>query len=251
MWKFAGDITYICDRCGRNGGVSIDDFESECTGGSERQMGLEAYYDLTYDFDCVNCGNEISLKFFATEYPVDSLNFVESQSAGASTQGLPEFEYLPEELYETRDILHLYQSIQELVSALKSEPELIYDVTHREFEQVVAEIFRARGYEVALTKQTRDGGKDIIAIYSDTLGIPNKYFIECKHYPAANKIGIDVVRALHGVKNTKDGPNKTIVATTSTFTDDARKFVDSEITSQWDMTLADYSEIVRWLKEYE
>jgi len=82
------------------------------------------------------------------------------------------------------------------------------------------------------------------------LGIRNKYFIECKHFSETNKIGVDVVRALHGVKNTKDGPNKTIIATTSSFTDDARKFVEQKMTSKWDMSLADYNDIVRWLKDY-
>jgi len=251
MWKFAGDITYHCEHCGQDGNVAVDDFESQCTGGTERQMGLEAYYDLEYGLSCSSCEREIVLKFFATEYPVDTLNFVEDQSFGATTEGLPEFEYLPEELYEARDILHLYQSVNKLVLALKSEPELLHEITHREFEEVVAEVFRARGYEVALTKRTRDGGKDIIAVYADRLGIRNKYFIECKHYSESNKIGVDVVRALHGVKNTKDGPNKTIMATTSTFTEDARKFVDSELPSRWDMTLADYSDVVRWLHDYD
>lgn len=251
MWAFVGNVDYQCTRCGSTGLISIEDFESECTGGSERGMGLEAYYDLDYQFNCIHCCQNIHLKFFVTEYPVDTLNFVDNQSSGATTRGTPEFEYLPEELYSARDILHLYGSVHELVSTLKTQPELIRELSPREFEEVVAEIFRSRGYTVALTKQTRDGGKDIIAIYSDKLGIKSKYFIECKHYSMSNKVDVDVVRALHGVKNTKDGPNKTIIATTSTFTGPARDYVQKEMPSIWDMTLADYSDIVNWLKDYD
>jgi hypothetical protein len=51
--------------------------------------------------------------------------------------------------------------------------------------------------------------------------------------------------------NTKDGPNKTILATTSTFTSGAKEFVENEAASKWDMTLADYNEIVKWLNDYQ
>jgi len=83
------------------------------------------------------------------------------------------------------------------------------------------------------------------------LGIKNKYFIECKRHSEKNKVGVDIVRSLQGVKNTKDGPNKTIIATTSFFTSDAKKFVENEAASKWDMTLADYNDMVNWLNEYK
>lgn len=250
MWKFSGTIHYTCNRCGDSADIPIDDFSIECIGGSERQMGAESIYEISYEFECANCGQTIGLKFEASEYPVECLNFVTNNSSGAQTIGEPRFEYL-REIYCAEDWLQLYESIPELVSALKESPYLVRELTPREFEEVVAEIFRARGFAVDLTKKTRDGGKDIIAIHTDGLGIKSKYFIECKHYAEDNKIGVGVVRALHGVMNTKDGPNKTILATTSTFTSDAKKFAEDEISSKWDMTLADYDEIVKWLSDYK
>lgn len=250
MWKFSGVIEYTCEVCGYRDTVSIDDFEIECVASDERQMGPENSYLITYFFDCPQCGQEISLAFDAYEYPVDSLNYVGNTSYGANTKGEPYIEYL-REIYYVEDILELYDSISELVTYLKVSPELIRELTSREFEEVIAELFRSKGFQVDLTKRTRDGGKDIIAIHTDVFGIQNKYFIECKHYAETNKVGVDVVRTLHGVKNTKDGPNKTIVATTSTFTTDARKFVEQEIASKWDMSLADYDEIVKWIHDYK
>ncbi|WP_257969288.1 restriction endonuclease, partial [Vibrio parahaemolyticus] len=35
------------------------------------------------------------------------------------------------------------------------------EITPREFEEVVSEIFRSKGYEVDLTQRTADGGKDV------------------------------------------------------------------------------------------
>jgi restriction endonuclease Mrr len=213
-------------------------------------MGAESIYEISCEFDCVNCAHAIALKFEASEYPVECLNFVTNNSSGAQVIGEPEFEYL-REIYKAKDLDEFYESIPELISALKDSPYLLRELTSRKFEEVVAEVFRAKGFVVNLTMKTRDGGKDIIAIHTDGLGIQSKYFIECKHYAEDNKIGVGIVRALHGVMNTKDGPNKTILVTTSTFTSDAKKFVETEIASKWDMTLADYDEILKWLNGYQ
>lgn len=250
MWKFSGDIQYTCDNCGFSDTVPLDDFEAECIGGSERQMGAENIYEIAYEFNCPQCSNPMSLIFEASEYPIECLNFIINNSKGATTSTEPSIEYL-REIYSARDLLEFYESIQELISALQSSPDLMREITPREFEEVVTEIFRAKGFEVDLTQRTSDGGKDIIAIHTDGLGIKNKYFIECKRYAEDKKVGVALVRALQGVKNTKDGPNKTILVTTSTFTSGAKKFVEQEASSKWDITLADYKTLVGWLNDYK
>jgi HJR/Mrr/RecB family endonuclease len=250
MWKFCGEIEYTCGKCGDIESIPVDDFSLEYIGGSERGMGEENIYELSYDFDCPECDYLISLNFEASEYPIEFLNFVINNSKGAETSGEPGIEYL-REIYSARDLLEFYESIKELITALKSSPDLMREITPREFEEVVTELFRAKGFEVDLTQRTSDGGKDIIAIHTDSLGIRSKYFIECKRYAEENKVGVALVRALQGVKNTKDGPNKTILVTTSTFTSGAKKFVEHEASSKWDVTLADYDMLVGWLNDYK
>jgi len=224
VWEFKGTINYICSNCGDSDEIPIEDFSIECIGGSERKMGIESIYELLYEFECTKCNQNISLSFEVSEYPVEALNFVINNSFGATTESEPEIEYL-REIYYAENLLAFYESIPELIIALKNSPDLIRDITPREFEEVVAEIFRSKGFKVELTKRTRDGGKDIIAVHTDELGIKNKYFIECKRHAEDNTVGVDIVRALQGVKNTKDGPNKTVIATTSFFTDDAKSVV--------------------------
>lgn len=250
MWEFSGSVEYVCDSCGASDEIPITDFTIECVGGSERQMGPENLYDVIYEFECTDCGADISLSFQVSEYPTEVLNFTLNNSTGAQTEGGPEFEYV-REIYSARDLFNLHESIVELITALKADDQLLGEITPRQFEEIVAEVFKSKGYEVDLTKRTRDGGKDIIAIHTDSLGIRNKYFIECKCYSESNKISVDVVRALYGVKNTKDGPNKAIVVTTSTFTNDARKFVENEASSSWDLSLVDREQLLQWLNEYK
>lgn len=213
-------------------------------------MGSESIYGITYEFECPKCDQPISLAFEASEYPIECLNFVLNNSSGAQTFGEPELEYL-REIYSAKDASQLNDSIRELVFAIKSSPNLLRNLSSRQFEEVVAEVFRAKGFVVDLTMRTRDGGKDIVAVHTDGLGIQSKYFIECKHYSESNKVGVEVIRSLYGVMNAKDGPNKTILATTSTFTKGAKGFVENEAASKWDMALADYDEIVRWLNDYQ
>ncbi len=250
MWGFSGSVEYVCDGCGASGEVPIVDFSVECVGGGDRQMGPENLYDVIYEFECADCGVDISLNFQVSEYPTEVLNFILNNSTGAQTEGEPGFEYV-REIYSARDLFYLHESISELITALKEDDQLLSAITSRQFEEIVAEVFKSKGYEVELTKKTRDGGKDIIAIHTDSLDIRNKYFIECKYYAESNKISVDVVRALYGVKNTMDGPNKAIVVTTSTFTSDARKFVENEASSSWDLSLVDREQLLQWLNEYK
>lgn len=250
MWKFCGKVECTCKKCGCIETISIEDFSVECIGASERQMGKESIYDLIHEFHCYQCVNPISLSFEVSEYPIECLNFVINKSKGASTSGEPYFEYLLE-IYCARDLLEFCRSIEDLISELKSSPELTRELTPTEFEQVVTELFRAKGFKVDLTKRTRDGGKDIIAIHTDKLRIKNKYFIECKRYSEDKKVGVALVRALHGLKNTKDGPNKIIIVTTSTFTSAAKNFVEHEAASKWDITLADFNTLIDWLDDYK
>jgi HJR/Mrr/RecB family endonuclease len=247
MWQFNGSVGVVCNSCGCSDAIPVSDLDIECIGGDERGMGIESIYRLSMEFHC-RCDNEINIELEASEYPVEFLNFVINNSTGAVVSDDIYIEHM-REIYSARDLRELYVSIEELLIALQCDNSLLEDLTSSEFEEVVAEVFRKNGFSVELTKRTRDGGKDIIAIQSDSLGIANKYFIECKKPEPGNKVSVDVVRQLQGVKYTKDGPNKVILATTSRFTRDARKFVEEEADSKWDITLADYDSIIQWVNQ--
>ncbi len=66
-----------------------------------------------------------------------------------------------------------------LIEYFMQYPHEMKQMYRRKFEELVAEIFHNFGYKVELTQQTRDGGKDIIAISNEN-AIRNKYLIECK-----------------------------------------------------------------------
>ena len=116
---------------------------------------------------------------------------------------------------------------------------------HRKFEELIAEIIRSKGYDVTLTPKTRDGGKDIIALYKSPFG-HQMFIIECKKHNEDNKVGVELVRGLYGVK-TAERYNQAILVTTSTFTRDAKEFVKP---LKFELELKDYDDVARWCKEY-
>lgn len=110
-----------------------------------------------------------------------------------------------------------------LLKYLSENPEALYQLTGRKFEEVMAEIYNKLGYKVELTKATKDGGKDIIIRKPEILG-DFIYYVECKKYAANNPVGVGIVRELDGVVN-MDRVNGGIIATTSYFTKDARDLI--------------------------
>ncbi len=249
MWKFVGEIEYECSSCSFYGKIPIDEFDCECVSSSERSMGDEEIYELFCAFECDDCTSQISLAFEVSEYPIGLINFIIDKCDGAAALNEPDIEYI-REIYSAIDLFNLYDTVSELVIALQAEPALLTALEPRQFEEVTAEIFRDKGFEVELTKRTRDGGKDVIAFHKDQLGIQTKYIIECKHYSDNNKVGVDIVRALYGVKNSRSGGNVGIIVTTSTFTSGAREFIENESTTNLDLTLADKDQLLEWLKGY-
>jgi restriction system protein len=117
-------------------------------------------------------------------------------------------------------------------------------MNRRRFEHLVAELFNGFGYEVELTKQTRDGGKDIIAVKRAELDL--RFLIECKRPDPGDPIGVSTVRELYGVK-VDDGATKAILATTTHFTPDAVVFSER---NKWELELKDYDAIKEWITKY-
>lgn len=88
----------------------------------------------------------------------------------------------------------------------------------REFEMLVGEAFRLRGYRITETGGGgADGGVDLVLAKGG-----EKFLVQCKQWKAY-KVGVDVVRALFGVM-AASGATGGFVVTSGRFTADARNF---------------------------
>lgn len=96
-----------------------------------------------------------------------------------------------------------------------------------EFEELVADIFRKKGFKnVVVTPRTNDGGKDIIMDEITSSGDVTKILVECKHHKTG--IGRPVVQKLHSAISTLEysGKKKGYIVSSSTFTESAVDYVE-------------------------
>lgn len=131
----------------------------------------------------------------------------------------------------------------EILEMLNRDPSKFRSLSPRKFEEIVAELLTRMGYEVELTPMSGDGGFDMYAAKKDDVG-RFLYLVECKRYVPPTKVGVQVVRSLHGVVQQKRA-NAGLIATTSMFTKGAISF-QQEVSHQ--MHLRDYLELYKWLK---
>lgn len=265
MWQLSGNVDFNCTKCNSPNFVSSSWFDLEQISGMERGMGPETNYLGELEVDCDNCESNISIELHLVEYPQGVLNHLSMNSTGATITQIAEVDFVDEspiwlppakQIYvpESRlitDISEIKNTIPQLIKLIQDDSSHIYRITTREFEEMVAEIFRAQGYQVTLTKRTRDGGKDVIAIHRNVLGLETCYFIECKRHALDSKVDVGIVREVYGVHSTRNGPNKSVIATTSTFTPDAIRYVNNEIRSRWDMELKDIQDVLQWIRNYK
>lgn len=268
-----GEAQVRCGKCGAIVYIPGDYLIMEQTWGDERGMGEELGYEGFCETNCANCGNDIFVRYEVTEYPVGFINSAEADIKGGKlieTFGGVEIADIDDiySLYtdvpqiilptgsrksriilpeEKKIITRLESCVDLLIEDIIKKPELVREIAPRKFEELIAHIFKRAGFNVDLTKQTRDGGYDMIAIRDDALGIRSKYIIECKRYAKTNQVTVELVRHLYAI-HTTTGANKSILATTSTFTRDAKKFALETKNTQWAMDLKDYDDVIEWVK---
>ncbi len=97
-------------------------------------------------------------------------------------------------------------------------------MTPLQFEALIASLLNSMGFRTQLTKQTGDGGIDIVAL-STAPPVSGKYIIQCKRW--SQPVGETVVRDVYGIV-TAERANKGIVVTTSSFTRQAYEFAQGK-----------------------
>ncbi|EMK6944100.1 TPA: restriction endonuclease [Vibrio cholerae] len=146
----------------------------------------------------------------------------------------------------TDDAINVVTSIDDQIKIyLKKNPEKMYDLTPRKFEELVASILKDMGFDVELTKATRDGGRDIIAYVRNSVSSYLTH-IECKKYAPDNKVGVGIIREVLGVHNLRQA-TKSIIVTTSFFSRDAIK--EAEMAKNH-LDLKDFNDLKSWLQQY-
>jgi len=109
---------------------------------------------------------------------------------------------------------------------LKELNKKILSIEARQFEFEIANLFRLKGYMSFATKATGDDGVDVFASNEN-----EKVIIQCKRWK--HPVGRDKIDELANVKR-RNNAHRAILATTSTFSEDARRFAHEQNIELWD-----------------
>jgi restriction system protein len=131
----------------------------------------------------------------------------------------------------------------EAYEALVRHPELMRDLHHRDFEELIAELFDRNGFKVELTACTHDGGADLYAVRDIGLG-ELRFVVECKRNAIENPVGPAFVRQLRGVVD-REQATCGVLVTTSRFTAGARR---EEGAAPHRLSLQDFDRVAAWLR---
>ena len=118
----------------------------------------------------------------------------------------------------------------------------VRSMSWKQFEEYVAELFDANGFDVEMTPHSGDGGRDIVAT-REVAGVPIIMAVECKAWK--RKVGVGVLRSLIGTVQTEKA-TVGVLATTSTFTQVARSLLVAE---KHQINGMDLDSLVRWHRD--
>jgi len=159
-----------------------------------------------------------------------------------------ETEPLFDNIYELIKIVpQIVEVNNEVKQYFANHPEKLFtEISSDKFEELIADILKDFGFQVELTKATRDGGKDIYAYLKNVVGSFLMY-VECKRWAPTHHVGIEIVQRMYGVQQAHKA-NKSMIVTTSYFT--APAIEESKLYENL-MALSDYDTLVSWLNKYK
>ena len=112
---------------------------------------------------------------------------------------------------------------ENILSSLDTRPNLM-ELSPKEFESLITNLFEKMGLETRLTQPSRDGGVDCVAYDSRPI-FGGKVVIQAKRYK--NTVGVSAVRDLFGTMQ-NEGATKGILVTTSGYGQASHEFANGK-----------------------
>ena len=103
----------------------------------------------------------------------------------------------------------------QIVELIAADPNSVYEIPWRKWEEIIAGAYSKHGYEVILTPRSGDGGRDVIATKNGIGSI--RIFDQVKAYKPPLVVTADEVRSMLGTITGYQNVSKGIITTTATF----------------------------------
>lgn len=231
IWEYSGFTNYL------------DHFEYEPT---EIPAVLVLYSDgkminvLNYEYD------KLSIEF---EQLIDQTEFYYEMHDGVTAVFYPIKEELYDPFYnyfEWKWICEIlkpnYTSLyEEVFQVIKNDPKRLHQLTPRQFEIYIHELFKNQGYDTEIGSGFNDGGVDIRLYQKDSID-QIVTLVQVKRYHEGLPIKLDAVAALNSHVNDQKA-NRGLFVTTSRYLPVAKKFANRQDKK---LILADKTHIEKW-----
>ena len=114
----------------------------------------------------------------------------------------------------------------------------------RDFEKLVGELLESDGWIVEVTKQTRDGGIDVVASRDDPTIGKIKSLWQAKRYGPKSKVRLHEVRELSAIRE-EFRATKAMVVTTNRLTRDAVEWIRRDI---YRLGYKEHDDMAEWIR---
>jgi len=142
------------------------------------------------------------------------------RNLGAHVSARPDERVAVKPIVEFNMIDSRFVQGSDVIGELESRPNLM-DLTPKEFEDLIGNLFSRMGLETRQTQLSQDGGVDVVAFDKRPI-LGGKVVIQAKRYK--HTVGVSAVRDLYGTMM-NEGANKGILVTTSGYGSAAFNFV--------------------------
>jgi restriction system protein len=130
---------------------------------------------------------------------------------------------------------------------LLHQGKLLSELGWRDFEKLIGDLLESEGWHVQVTKATRDGGLDVVAMRSDPSIGEVKAVWQAKKYSPSNKVKLSEVRELSAIRD-NERATKAMIVTTSHLTRDAIEWVKRDV---YRLGYKEREDVEKWLHQYE
>lgn len=151
-----------------------------------------------------------------------------------------------DEDFDSEILIIVRNTIDKFCRAIAQNPLALNALEWRDIERIVAETLETIGFNVELTRSTKDGGKDIIVSFTVNKN-KFKYYIEVKHWREGGKPGDKHIKSFIQV-NARDETNGGIFISTSGYTNSIYTRLAEFSTQQ--IKLGDKRKIISLCQEY-
>jgi HJR/Mrr/RecB family endonuclease len=137
-----------------------------------------------------------------------------------------------------------------LFDEISKNPDALSLVTPGDFENLCAEVFVRRGFEVDLFRKSKDGGIDFLAVKSEELSEPQIFAVQCKQPEKTSKgyrtLGRPIIQQVYGAAKAwnLDGA---IAISGASYSREAKQFADLKPN---EMNVHGKADLLVWIRKY-